>query len=75
MHILFCHQNQKNLLQKEIKNWVFESYLLTKETIDSRSWIMENDLCQIFCAWFLNFYQTERFWIVFCGMSYPNPVK
>ena len=23
-------------------------------------WITENDLCQILCTWFLNFYQTEE---------------
>ena len=38
-------------------------------------WIIENDLCQILCACFLNFYQTERVSIVFCSMSYPNTVK
>ena len=37
-------------------------YFVTK--MKSCCWIMENDLCQIFCAWFLNFYQTERVWIV-----------
>ena len=37
-------------------------------------WVFENDLCQILCPWFLNFYQTERVWIIF-RMSYPNSVK
>ena len=27
MHILVCHKNQKNVLQKEIKDWYFEVYL------------------------------------------------
>ena len=32
MHILFCHKNQKNVLQEEIRNCSFEAYPLTKET-------------------------------------------
>ena len=32
MHILFCRENQKNVLQKDIKDWVFQAYLLTEET-------------------------------------------
>ena len=49
MHILFCCKNQKNMLQKEIKDWTFEVYLLTKETNSWFPLIMENDLCQIHC--------------------------
>ena len=37
MHILFCRYNKKNLLQKKIKDWVFEALLLTKE---SSSWFL-----------------------------------
>ena len=33
------------MLQKEIKNWTFEVYLLTKETNSWFPLIMENDLC------------------------------
>ena len=31
MNILCCRINQKNVLQKEIKDWTFEVYLLTRE--------------------------------------------
>ena len=49
MHILFCYKNQKNMLQKEIKNWTFEVYLL----LGSRwSWKMT---CARSVACFLNF--------------------
>ena len=39
-------------------------------------WIIENNLksARSF-TWFLNFYQTERVWIVFRSMSYPNSIK
>ena len=33
MRFLFCRKNQKNVLQKEIKDWTFEADLLTDETI------------------------------------------
>ena len=26
-----CRKSQKNVLQKEVKNWIFEVYLLTEE--------------------------------------------
>ena len=56
MHILFCHTNQKNLLQKEIKDWTFEAYLLTEET--SSRFLLTESLkmtCARSYAWFLNF--------------------
>ena len=28
MHILFCYSKYKDMLQKEIKDWTFEVYLL-----------------------------------------------
>ena len=31
MHSLFCWINQENVLQKEIKDWAFKVYLLTRE--------------------------------------------
>ena len=30
LQILFCHTNQKNVLQKEV-DWTFEGYFLTVE--------------------------------------------
>ena len=33
MHFLFRRKNQKNVLQKEIKDWTFEADLVTDETI------------------------------------------
>ena len=64
-------QNQKNVLQKEIKDWTFKAYLLTEET---SSWFLLIESLKITCArsyaWFLNFY-----WIVFRDMSYPNSVN
>ena len=32
MHILLCCINQKKVLQKEIKDWAYEVYLLTGES-------------------------------------------
>ena len=37
MHFLFCRKNQKNVLQKEVKDWTFEAYALTDETT---SWFL-----------------------------------
>ena len=40
MNILFCPKNQKSMLQKEVKDWTFEAYLLTEGTVlDSSDWI------------------------------------
>ena len=74
MHIL--PQNQKNVLQKEIKDWTFKAYLFTEENSSGFPLIESLKItCARFYAWFLNFYQTERVQIVFRGMSYPNWVK
>ena len=86
MHNLFCHKNQKKVLLKEIKDWTFEAYLLTEETSswfplteETSSWFPLTESFKRTCArsyaWFLNFYQTERVWIVFCNITYPNLVK
>ena len=32
INILFCRKNQKYVLQEEIKDWTFETYLFTEET-------------------------------------------
>ena len=56
MHILFCRTNQKNVLQKEIKDWTFEVYLLTGEP---SSWFALIESLKMTCARsyarFLNF--------------------
>ena len=60
MHILFYLTNQKNVLQKEIKDWTSKIYLLTGECSswfqfsNSSFLIIETDLCQLF-VWFFNF--------------------
>ena len=76
VHNLFCRKNQKNVLQKEIKDWRSATYLLTVETC---SWFLLIESLKITCArsyaWFLSFYQTERVWVVFCNITYPNSVK
>ena len=44
INILFCRKNQKNVLQKEIKDWTLEAYLLIEEKLTcARSYL-----------WFLN---------------------
>ena len=67
---------RKNVLQKEIKDWTYKACLLTEET---SSWFPLIESLKITCAksyaWFFNFYQMERVWIVFQSMSYPNWVK
>ena len=71
MHILFYRKSQENLLQREIKDWTFEAYLLTADTSSSFPLIESLKITYARSyAWFLNFY-----WIVFRGMSYPNLVK
>ena len=56
MHILFCWTYQKNLLQKGMKDWTFEVYLLTGEL---SSWFRLIESLKMTCArsylWFLNF--------------------
>ena len=49
MHILFCWKNQKNVLQKGKKDWIFEVFLFAGELIPAE-WIIENDLCQTLCV-------------------------
>ena len=55
MHI-FCHTYQKNVLQKEIKDWTFEVYLLTGKL---SSWFQLIELLKMTCtrsyALFVNF--------------------
>ena len=47
MHILFCPTNQKCVLQKGIKVWTFEVYILTGEFSSwLADWIIEDDFCQ-----------------------------
>ena len=56
MHILFCCTNQKNVLQKEMKDWTFEVHLLTDKPT---SWFPLIESLKMTCAWpywwFLNF--------------------
>ena len=56
MHILYCCKNQQNVLQKKIKDWTLEVYLLTGET---SSWLLLTESPKVTCArsyaWFLNF--------------------
>ena len=60
MHSLLWRKNQKNVLQKEIEDWNFKAYLLTKETSSWFSLIKSLKItCTRFYPWFLNFYQTE----------------
>ena len=55
MNIWFCPKNQKSVLQKEVKDWTFEAYLLTEEAfLDCSDGIIDNDSCQILCV-VLNF--------------------
>ena len=56
MHILFCRKNEKNVLQKEIKDWTFEAYLLTEETSSLFSLIESlKMICARSYVWFSNF--------------------
>ena len=56
MHILFCPSNQKNMLQKEMKDWTFEVYLLIGKL---SSWFPLIESVKITYdspyVWFLNF--------------------
>ena len=50
---LSFRKNEKNVLQREIKNWASEFYLLTRELSQfmiSADWIIETNLSQILCA-------------------------
>ena len=73
MHILFCLKNQKNMLQREIKDWAFEAYSLTKEISSWFPWIGSVKVtCVRSCAQFLNFYERERVWIFFLQHVLPK---
>ena len=56
MHILFCHTGLQNVLQKVIKVWTLEVYLLTGEP---SSWLLQIESLKMICtrshAWFLDF--------------------
>ena len=78
MYILFCLKNQKNMLQREIKDWAFEAYSpihwLKKSVLDSHGldqwkWLVRS------CARFLNFYERERVWIFFLQHVLPKLSK
>ena len=65
----FC-TNEKNVLQREIKDWVFEFYLLTGEPSQfmiSADWIIEHDLFHILCVVleFLIFFWNGEGWDCF----------
>ena len=72
MHIIFCRTNQKNVLQKEIKDRTFEVYLSNEEPSQflipiPSDWITKNDLCQ-FLPCFLNFLSNqEQFGLFFAA--------
>ena len=72
INTLFCHKNQRNMLQVKTKEWIFEAYLLTEET---SCWFQLIESLKMTCAWsvldvwFLNFLD------VFRGMSCPNSAK
>ena len=78
MHNLFCRANKKNVLQKEIKNWTFEFYLVIGELI---SWLILTESFQVTSAisyvWFSIFCQNsngEGLWIAFRGLKVlPKP--
>ena len=67
----------ENLFQKEIKDWVFEVHLLTKET---SSWFPLNGSVKMTCArsyahgsWII--IKRREFELFFYSISYPNSVK
>ena len=72
MHILFCRKNQKNVLQKEIKNWVFEAYSFNKETsswfhwLDHWKWLVPDLMCM---SWI---FIKRRVGLFFCSMFLPK---
>ena len=76
MHILFYGKNKEKRCTERNKIEHIKAYLLTEET---SFWFPLTESLKITCdksyAWLLNFYQMERVWIVFRGMSNPNWVK
>ena len=67
---LSFYTNEKNVLQREIKDWAFEFYLLTGEPrqfMISADWIIEHVLCQILCVVleFLNLFPNREGWDCF----------
>ena len=80
MNILCCRINQKNVLQKEIKDCTFEVYLLTREP-SSRFPMIESLKMTCAIAWqnpmhvVWIFCQMEV-WIIFRGQTFClNSVK
>ena len=63
MHILFCHTNQRNMLQKVITDWILKVYLLSGEPSSS---LLPTESLKM----------TVRVYIVFCTLtSCPKTVK
>ena len=75
---LSFHTNEKNVLQRQIKDWSFEFYLFTGEPSQfmiSTDWIIENNLWQILSGSWI-FCRMEIVGIIFCWQtSSPNSVK
>ena len=70
-------RKSENVLQKEIKDWVFKVYLLTGVIsswlmlIESMKMTFDRSMCD---SWICC--QTEKLWIVMCGLkSCPYSVK
>ena len=77
MHILFSGANQKNVLEKGMKDWTLKVYLLTGE-LSSWFWLIES--LKMICAKIMHgswiVCQKEGVLIVFRRlMSCPNSVK
>ena len=67
---LSFYTNEKNVLQREIKDWAFVFYLLTgkpRQFMISADWIIEHVLCQILYVVleFLNLFSNREGWDCF----------
>ena len=82
----FVTQIRKNMLQKEIKDWTFEVYLLTGNPVLDSHWLKHWKWLApdpMLVSWI--FGQTQRVWIVFLQpvllklskitVTCPNPIK
>ena len=72
----FVAKIRKTCYRKKEKIESLKSIYWLKKPVPDFCWLDHwKWLYQILCAWFLNFYQTERVWIVFHGMSCPKLSK
>ena len=75
-YFILLLKSEKPVTQRNKRLSLWSLFIdLRNQVLIPTEWIIEIDLCQILCAWFLNYYQTERVWILFLQHVLPKLVK